>query len=404
MKLINLDGIILRFLMLFMVVASWCSPQVCLAQAPDFSSPPAKRRPRPSQPQQTPPQRRPAGQTKPAGKSSKFPAPEVMTVETKDGVTLTCTWFAPEGSAAAGKSKNAKAQPAVDGKLVAPFILLHDWDRSREDLLFLGRFLQLSGHAAIVPDLRGHGDSLAVSGSTKPIDRARLRKKEMPSVLGDIEACKKFLMRKNDAGEVNIDLLNVAAVGKTGILAMEWAVSDWNWAPVGSVKQGQDVKSLILIAPERKLKGVSMKPLLKNPLFVGGAAAPLPLLILYSALDAESAEESTDIYEAIEKGRSRYAKRWRERMAELATNERPADEPVDGSEEEDEQEKVVPPPPPIDPMQTFVNAPVPRESKPGSQLIASRDSQGVFRFIERFVEQAVLSRSAAYPWQKRLGK
>lgn len=418
MRLIKLDRVKFCLPMLIAVAAFFVSDTSCLAQLPDFSSPPRTERPRTSQPKQKTPSRPGAKQRKapvrrPAAKNNKFPAPEVVTLETKDGVELSCTWFAPEGAGTPAKPAGNAAAPVAQanaaGRSTAPFILLHDWDRSRADLLYLGRFLQLSGHAVIVPDFRGHGDSLTVSGSTKPIDRARFRKKEMATLLADIEACKKFLMRKNDAGVVNIDLLNVAAVGKSAILAMQWAVSDWSWAPVGSVKQGQDVKSLILIAPEQKLKGVSIKSLLKNQLFVGGAAHPLPLVVVYSASHPESVEESTEIYEGIKKGRSRYAKAWREMMAEQKkVNERQQmEEPAAaaGQVDQDGQEaKVVPPPPPIDPMKTFVSGPVPRENKPGSELIASSESQGVFRFIDTFVKQAVLSRQAAYPWQKRLDK
>ncbi len=408
MRLIKLDRVMFCLAMLVAETAFLISCTCCLAQVPDFSNPPRAGRPQNSQPQPKKPARPDASQQKapvkrPAASNSKFPAPEVVTLETKDGVTLTCTWFAPEPAGLSEKPAGNTAAPTARvnaaGKSTAPFILLHDWDRSRADLLYLGRFLQLSGHAVIVPDFRGHGDSLAVAGSSKAIDRTRFRKKEMATLLGDIEACKKFLMRKNDAGVLNIDLLNVAAVGKSAILAMQWAISDWSWAPVGSIKQGQDVKSLILIAPEQKLKGISAKPLLKHPLFVGGPADPLPLVVVYSALHPESVEESTEIYDGIKKGRARYAKMWREMMAErLKAKELAAGE--DGPE--DSETKVAALPPRIDPMRTFVSGPVPRETKPGSELIGSSDSQGVFRFIDTFVKQAVLSRQAAYPWQKRL--
>ncbi len=414
MAMVNFDRVMFIFVAMFAVAYFLASDHACLAQTPDFSSPPkANRSGNSQQTQRTPARRQP--QRKPAakGKASKFPAPETVTVETKDGVTLTCTWFAPEGAAASrgagGNAATSTTQVSAKGKSTAPFILLHDWDRSREDLLYLGRFLQLSGHAVIVPDFRGHGESLTVAGSKRPIDRSRFRKKEMATLLGDVEACKKFLMRKNDAGELNIDLLNVAAVGKSAILAMQWAISDWSWAPVGSIKQGQDVKSLILIAPEQKLKGLSIKPLLKHPLFVGERAEPLPMLVIYSASHPESVEQSTEIYDGIKKGRSRYAKAWRETMAEQKkmAEQRQEEEPVAAageSEPDKEQPKVVPPPPPIDPMKTFVSGPVPRENKPGSELIASPKSQGVFRFIDNFVKQAILSRQVAYPWRERLGR
>ena len=412
MKFITFDRFGFGILLLAASLALTFVGTASFGQEPDFSNPPDFKRPRRDQPRQTtqdPPQ---ANRQTPPGtsdtkKKSKFPAPEIVELETKDGVKLTCTWFAPEGAGPPAKPvKNAaetKVQPPPAGKKTAPFILLHDWDRSREDLLSLGRFLQVAGHAVIVPDLRGHGGSLTVEGSDRPIDRERIRKKEVPSVLADLEACKKFLMRKNDAGVVNIDLLNVAAVGQTAILAMQWAVTDWSWTPVGSVKQGQDVKSLILIAPTQKFKGVSIKPFFKHPLFVGGAVEPLPVLFVYSEAHSESVEDSTKIYQGIKKGRSRYAKVWRKIQAE---EPEPQDDPQDSDEAEQEEgePKVAPPPPSLDPMETFVDAPVPSRNESGSQLMGSPKSRSVFAYIDRYVKRTVLSRQAAYPWQKRLDK
>jgi pimeloyl-ACP methyl ester carboxylesterase len=404
------DRVVFCFLLL--AVAGWTvGDAASFGQIPDFSNPPDVKRPRektPARPKTTrqTPTARPS-----SAKKSKFPAPEMVELETKDGITLTCTWFAPEGAESpakpGAKATTVAAQVVPKGKTTSPFILLHDWDRSREDLLNLGRYLQVAGHAAIVPDLRGHGDSLKVEGSNKPIDRARIRKKDLPSVLADVEACKKFLIRKNDAGVVNIDLLNVAAVGQTAILAMQWAVSDWSWAPVGSIKQGQDVKSLLLIAPSEKFKGISIKPMLKHPLFVGGAADPLPLLVLYSESHAQSAEDASKIYAGIAKGRERYAKAWRERAAEekkRATEKAKLREnQAEDSEQADHDEELESSPPPaIDPMETLADAPVPGKNTSGSRLIASRESVAVFRYIDRFVKRSVLSRQAAYPWQKRL--
>jgi hypothetical protein len=328
------------------------------------------------------------------------PAPEEITRLTKDGVTLTCTWFGQKVLSADQPATQRPPKDVVDGRQVAPFILLHDWDRSREDLLLLGRYLQLNGHAAIVPDLRGHGDSLEVAGSTKPLDRDRFKKNAIPAILGDIEACKKFLMRKNDAGEVNIDLLNVVAVGKTGALAAQWVVSDWSWAPVGSVKQGQDVKSLILVAPEKKkFQGMSLVRGLTHPLYVGGPNDPLPLLIVYPSQNVSVAGDGEKIFATVKKARSKYAKVWKARQSERKEDPE-AEEAIEGEEPEEEPVDV----PSINPLKTLVSGPVPGSTKGGSDMIADSRSQGVFRFIDNFVKQTVLSRRAGAPWQQRLKK
>lgn len=176
MKLITADRVVFWFLMLLVASTVFVLDAASsIAQVPDFSIPPSVKRPRENRPTQKTPDRpstaRPAPQANPAtAKQSKFPKPEIVELETKDGVKLTCTWFPPEGAGKPakpdGKATAPTAQPTSGGKTTAPFILLHDWDRSRTDLLNFGRFLQVAGHAVIVPDLRGHGDSLTVEDPT----------------------------------------------------------------------------------------------------------------------------------------------------------------------------------------------------------------------------------------------
>ncbi len=88
-----------------------------------------------------------------------------------------------------------------------PFLLIHDWGGSRADLLPFAEYLQKSGYAVIVPDLRGHGESTARAGGTAKLDSAKFRKSDMAGVLLDIERCKKYLVQRNNDGELNIDLL-----------------------------------------------------------------------------------------------------------------------------------------------------------------------------------------------------
>ncbi len=191
----------------------------------------------------------------------------------------------------------------VPAKSVVPFLLIHDWEGSRADLLPFAGFLQKSGFAVLVPDLRGHGESINQVGSTVQLDCKKFRKSEMISVLRDLERCKKYLVQRNNEGELNIDLLNLVVVGKSAVFAMDWTILDWSWPNLGPIKQGQDVKSLTLISPEKKAKNVGLNQSLRHPLFSGRTGANLPTYIIWSADDDVAADESASIYRWMEKGR-----------------------------------------------------------------------------------------------------
>ncbi len=226
-------------------------------------------------------------------KKVEIPAPENLILDTDDGVRLKCTYFAPP------KTEGAEPKP------VLPFILLHDWDGDRRQLLGYASFLQRAGHAAIVPDLRGHGESIEVTGAAKTIDFRKFRKSDVMSAQKDIERCKKFLVQQHNKGDLNVDLLCLVAVGETSVLAVQWTLNDWFAFPAKNpqgIKQGQDVKALMLISPVRKLAGISMIPNLSHPMFSGANGPAMPMLVMWGASE-ESAKESEAIAEMLEKSR-----------------------------------------------------------------------------------------------------
>ncbi len=220
--------------------------------------------------------------------------PEDIILDTSDGVRLRVTYLAPP------KAKGAEGPT----NQAIPFILLHDWEGSRNDLAQYAFFLQRQGHAVIVPDLRGHGGSTEVVGRNQKIDAAKFRKNEVASAQKDIERCKKYLVQQHNKGEVNIDLLCVVAVGKTSVLAVQWTLNDWVAFPAFNtkgIKQGQDVKALMLVSPVKKLAGISILPTLKHGLF-SGRGPTLPMLIVWGASE-ENARECESIYNTLKKSR-----------------------------------------------------------------------------------------------------
>ena len=97
-------------------------------------------------------------------------------------------------------------------------------------------------------------------GVEDPIDRSRFRAAEIMSIKADIERCKKYLMARNNAGELNIELLTLVTVGNSAIPAISWCIDDWFLYPafVNGRKQGQDIKAIAMIGPTRRFKSASL--------------------------------------------------------------------------------------------------------------------------------------------------
>ena len=109
---------------------------------------------------QEPPKAEPA---KPAAKEKekeKILPPEKVTLNAPD-MTLTATYF-----------------PGPKGKDSVPVVLLHMFKRNRNDYDALAKYLQSQGHAVLVPDLRGHGDSTTktIAGTSETLDPQKFTK------------------------------------------------------------------------------------------------------------------------------------------------------------------------------------------------------------------------------------
>jgi len=296
-----------------------------------------------------------------ASKTGKqdVPAPENVVLATSDSVKLTATYFAP---------------PAADGEQAQaiPFILLHEWEGDRTQLLKYGAFLQKAGHAAIVPDLRGHGESTAVEGVTKQIDVKKFRRSEVQSAQRDIERCKKYLVQRNNEGEVNIDMLTVVAVGETSVLAVEWVINDWVAFPAyngAGIKQGQDVKMLILISPRKKLKGLSIAANWKHPLISGARGNGLPLMIIWGASDKDAAKDSESLFKLVEKSR-------------------PDPEEI---EDDDKRKEAT----------TLIGVPVRKNSSTGVLMMSEPTVKGLWAYTAKFVTEKIEAQADKLIWKSR---
>jgi pimeloyl-ACP methyl ester carboxylesterase len=215
----------------------------------------------------------------------EIPKPEDQSLITDDGVALVATFY-----------------PSYFGKDAVPIILLHGYKGNRRDFDELALYLQELGHAVIAPDLRGHGDSKRQTrrGTTVNLDASRLRKEDFLAMAGkggDIEAVKRFLMGRNNAAELNIEKLCVVGAEMGATLALAWAVTDWNWAPLSTGKQGQDVKALVLISPEASFKGIPISVPLKFP----PIQRELSMMLVAGTGDSSATRDATKIHNVLEK-------------------------------------------------------------------------------------------------------
>ena len=204
-----------------------------------------------------PPARPMPGKAAPAKGSKKGndegpPEPEEITRETKDGVGLHFTYY-----------------PGTLGKKAVPVIMLHGWGGQGSDYEDLALKVQAAGHAAVTVDLRGFGRSKSYqtpAGGVRELDPDTFRTKALESMIYDVETARKFLLEKNNAGEVNIEALCVVGADFSTIVAMNWARYNWEQPVLPAYKLGQDIKALVLLSPAASFKGMTNRNAMSHPI------------------------------------------------------------------------------------------------------------------------------------------
>ncbi|QDV74936.1 hypothetical protein [Botrimarina mediterranea] len=222
-------------------------------------------------------------------------APLPVELETPDGVLLSGTFF-----------------PAEEAGPDTPVVVMLAGE-NESSAVFHGLATRLQtadeGGSTATPmsvltvALRGLGDSTRVRSANgqvtdrrgaklTPIDAAAM-------VKSDMEAVRRFLVDKNDAGELNLNRLaylgiELGAIVATGAAAVDWAVPVLNRG-----KQGRDVKALVLVSPPWKQLGLEMLPVLRQP----GVQSEIAFLITYGGDDKGVASDVNRIVKQLEKGR-----------------------------------------------------------------------------------------------------
>lgn len=214
-------------------------------------------------------------------------APVDVNLRAKDGFNITATWY--EGS---------------KGKDAAAIIMLHDLGRDSRDYANLAAYYASNGHCVIVPDLRGNGRS-TVDPTGAEYKPDRFSKGDLIAMQADIEACKKFLIQKNDEEICNIEYLMVVTDGAAALPALGWSVLDWSFLPT-TTKNGQDVKGLVMLNPERNYRGLSVTEALRAPLISGkNAANPLDIMIVVGSGNRGKFRDAKGMFSTIANTRGR---------------------------------------------------------------------------------------------------
>ncbi len=195
---------------------------------------------------------------KKAGETAKPPPPEDIVLQTADGVKLAATFY-----------------PSTKKKKAVTVILLHMKKRSRNDYAGVAANLHKLGHAVLVPDLRGHGDSTTVKNMRAPLNAANMPPMQFAAMVRyDMPVLKQFLVQRNNAGELNIEKLCLVGAEMGASVALNYAYFDWSLPPQGNKKQGQDVKALVLISPEWTTKGLAIGTTMAGRPMIGMAFDP----------------------------------------------------------------------------------------------------------------------------------
>jgi len=147
----------------------------------------------------------------------------------------------------------------------------------------------------LVPDLRGHGRSKLqyLGGTARELDAAKLAPADFGAmVTQDMETLKSFLLKKNNAGELNLEKLCIVGAEMGASIALNWALTDWSWPQYPGFKQGQYVKGLVLLSPQRNLRGLTINAPLNSPLLNRGVS----MMILVGNEDAELLSQAQRIH------------------------------------------------------------------------------------------------------------
>jgi pimeloyl-ACP methyl ester carboxylesterase len=180
----------------------------------------------------------------------KPPKSRDVHLKTRDELQLTVTYY-----------------PSLLQKDAVPIVLLHDYKGNRQQRPYeeTADKYQALGYAVLVPDLRGHGESINFAKTAGAATRPALRLKALKPadftkmVHQDMRTVKSFLMKENNAGKLNIEKLCLIGTGMGASVAANFATFDWSHQQfAGAKKQGRDVRGLVMVSPNYSFRGLPL--------------------------------------------------------------------------------------------------------------------------------------------------
>lgn len=229
-------------------------------------------------------------------KKKEIPKPENVTLEAPDGFTVFATYY--PGGFIQRTEKEIITKPGTE---VVPVILVHGYEGNRREFEPLALTLQRMGHAVLAIDLRGHGDSNKIrlrNGAEETIEASKLRSEHFRLMEADVEAAKKFLLDKNNSGEVNLELLCLVGSELGGIVATNWIAADWSRRDLPAFKQGKYAKALVIISPNSTEKGYNATVAWKHFIY---QSPGFSIMLIAGKRDNKSMNEAKQIFNRLEK-------------------------------------------------------------------------------------------------------
>lgn len=280
------------------------------------------------------------------------PEPEEVNLTTKDGVELHVSYY-----------------PGSEGKKTATVILLHGHTGpvgpgSGRDCAGLASALQSANHAVLVPDLRGYGRSVVqnIDGRVERLDANRFRRDDIEAMVKfDLEAVKKHIVFLHNQGDLNANLICVVGFDVGSVVALNWTQLDWNMQSLPNLKQGQDVRAMVLVTPLQSFRGYPIREALADKAVRSDVSA----MVVFGNRDPSAATSGRRLFRTLER------------------SHRPI--PVDPEERLEKQDLF------LFELQTSLQ---------GTKLLTVREFK-LNQLIVDFVDRRVVQHRDRYPWRSR---
>jgi alpha-beta hydrolase superfamily lysophospholipase len=188
----------------------------------------------------------------------------------------------------------ASYYPAKQGTLAPVVLLVHQKDRSSKDFdepvndlkgQGLAEHLQGLGYAVLTFDLRGHGAN----------QRRALSPRDWERMVIDVQTAYRFLLDRNNRGELNLSKFGVLGVGEGANLVAAWATLPG--AAVSVEERPSDLGALLLVSPVADGSGLTLGEAVRR------TVTRFPTLIMVGDRDALSADPVKTVKPTVERVR-----------------------------------------------------------------------------------------------------